>query len=119
MQNGQQAMPMHAFSSQQQMHPMHQQHFQSMNPFQMHTQPSFPPESFQSQPPSFQQMDSTSSNSTSLEDITMDMGMSSAQTEMLFRPEAFQNPQSQAVQPLQHPLMEKYAPFPPLQSFHD
>ncbi|PSK42577.1 Grainyhead-like protein 2 [Elsinoe australis] len=109
MNHGQQAMAMQNFHHQQQMqHAVpQQQQFHGMDPYQMHQQPqqqTFPPQNFQNPPAGFQHMESHS-ESPSMGDVHMDMGMHQS-PEMLFHPDTFNNHQGPTKFP--HPLSEKF-----------
>ncbi|KAG8625083.1 hypothetical protein KVT40_006834 [Elsinoe batatas] len=111
MHHGQTAMTMQAFNQQQQQmqHAVpQQQHFHGMDPFQMHQQPqqqTFPPQNFQNPPAGFQHLESHS-ESPSMGDVHMDMGMHQS-PEMMFHPDTFQHPNAGPTK-FPHPLSEKF-----------
>lgn len=99
---GQQPNGMHLFPPQ--MHQMHHDQFNNLNPFQMHHQQTFPPHNFQHQPPMFEQMEARNTDSP-MADVNFDVEMPNQPSDLIFPSQSLNNGVLTA--PPMHPSTEK------------
>ncbi|GAB7356340.1 hypothetical protein MBLNU459_g7131t1 [Dothideomycetes sp. NU459] len=78
--------------------------FANTNPFHMH-QTTFPPQSFQHQPPMFEHMETQGSDSP-MNDMSLDIEMQNHPAETFFQPQRMDS--GTMMPPLQHPSTEKF-----------